>query len=111
MPFLEKRKTKCAMIFKAPSVRPRIPPATTALQKGRPRFSCEVATLLRLPSIWQPSINIDRPRVMRPDSSLNSGQFLENQVLKKGSSETIRKMLIVLVMKWLTLSKKKKLEV
>ncbi len=46
-------------------------------------------------------------KVIKPDLSLRSGQLRLNQSLKRQSSETIRKMLMVLVMKWLTLSKKK----
>jgi hypothetical protein len=47
------------------------------------------------------------PRKTKPDSALSIGQFRAKYALKRLTSETIRKRLIVLVMKWETPSKKK----
>jgi len=83
-----------------------MPDAMTMRHIGKPRFDWLVAALLRLPRILNPSAIIDMPRKTKPDSRLSKGQFRAKYVLKRLTSEKMRKRPIVFVMKWETPSKK-----
>jgi len=88
-----------------------MPDAMTIRHMGKPRFDWLVAALLRLPRILNPRAIMDMPRKTNPDSGLSIGQLRAKYFLKRLTSETMRKRLIVLVMKWETPSKKKKFDV
>lgn len=94
------------MMLKKPKIDDRMPEAMTSRQRGRPRFCTLVACLFMLPRMLKPSTIMALPRKTKPDWLLRSGQLRTKYDLKRLSSETIRKMLIVLVMKWETPSKK-----
>jgi hypothetical protein len=94
-------------MLKTPMTEDKIPPAMTTRQRGSPRLSTLVATLFRLPRVLKPIIIIVRPRKVNPDSSLSTGHFFAKYDLRRVSSDTIRKMLMALVMKWEVASKKK----
>lgn len=95
------------MILKSPTKDERIPDAITTRHIGRPKLCWLVAPLFRLPKILKPRTIMDMPRKTNPDSALSIGQCLAKYPLKSWTSETRRKMLIELVMKWETPSKKK----
>lgn len=99
-----------AMILATPNREERMPDASTRRHRGRPKFSMLVASLFRFPSMFIPKTNIAIPRNTNPDSELRSGQLRAKYFGKRVSSETMRNMLIELVMKCDTPSKKKNYE-
>ena len=60
-----------------------------------------------MPRMLKPKTIIDIPRNTKPDSVLSIGQLRAKYERKRVSSETIKKMLMELVMKCDTPSKKK----
>jgi hypothetical protein len=76
-----------------------MPDAITMRHIGKPKFAWLVATLLRLPRILNPRAIMDMPRKTKPDSGLSIGQLRAKYVLKRLTSETMRKRPIELVMK------------
>jgi len=65
-----------AMILNRPMRAERIPEAMTMRHKGNPKLLTLVAVLFKLPKILKPKMIMDKPRNTKPDSLLNSGQFL-----------------------------------
>lgn len=111
MPSFESQKKNVATKLATPKIMAKMPAAITRLRSGLPKFSSLVAALLRLPRTLQPKANIVVARKTNPYSGLSNGHWREKYVLNRLSSETMRKVLIMKVIKWDTPSKKKKLDV
>jgi hypothetical protein len=95
------------MILAPPITDERTPEAMTMRHNGNPRLWTLVALLFRLPRTLKPRISIAVPRNTKPWSGESNGQFRAKYDLNRLSSETVRKIPMVLVMKWDTPSKKK----
>ena len=104
---LRSRKIKEAMMLMKPMAKTITPAPMTILQKGMPRFSWLVASLLRLPRRLLPMTIMPRPRKLKPCELLRTGQLRSNHRLNTEHSEVTRNMLDRAVMTCVAPSKKK----